>query len=102
MRKTFGGEPVDDAVRLAELIIEVWADRTLRQRTADIVDFLADLIPDLTYHAGRYRVLQGDENRRLAGYCVTADVIQIRRLLQLLLYPIRDLQQSVANAGTPP
>ena len=92
MRKPVGGEPVDDAVCLAELIVEVWADRALRQRAADIADFLAHLIPDVAYCAGRYRVLQVDENGCLAGYRVAADIIQIWRFLQLLLYAISDLQ----------
>ena len=41
------GEPIDDAVGIAELIIEPGPDDALRQGVADIAHLLADLIPDV-------------------------------------------------------
>jgi hypothetical protein len=40
-----GGEAVDDAVGVAELVVEPRADDALRQGVPDVADLLADLIP---------------------------------------------------------
>ena len=43
------GEAVDDAVGVAELVVEAGADDALRQRAADVADLLAHLIPDVRH-----------------------------------------------------
>ena len=40
-------EAVDDAVGVAELVVEAGPDDALRQGVADVVDLLADLVPDV-------------------------------------------------------
>ena len=43
------GEAVDDAVGVAELVVEAGADDVLRQRVADVADLLAHLVPDVRH-----------------------------------------------------
>ena len=43
------GEAVDDAVGVAELVVEAGADDALRQRVADVADLLAHLVPDVRH-----------------------------------------------------
>ena len=69
---------------------------------ADIVDFLAHLIPDVRDLSRRRRVLQVDEDRRLAGGCVALQVVQVRRLLELALEAVGDLLERVADRGPRP
>ena len=43
------GEAVDDAVGVAELVVEAGADDSLRQRVADVAHLLAHLVPDVRH-----------------------------------------------------
>ncbi len=49
VREAVRGEAVDDAVGIAELVVEAGADDALRQRVGDVVDLLAHLIPDVRH-----------------------------------------------------
>ncbi len=44
-----GGEAVDDAVGVAELVVKTGADDALRQRVANVAHLLAHLIPDVRH-----------------------------------------------------
>ena len=66
VREAVRGEAVDDAVGVAELVVEAGADDALRQRVADVADLLAHLIPDVRHLRRGRRVLQVDEDRGLA------------------------------------
>ncbi len=54
-----------------------------------------------TWAAGR-RVLQVDEDRGLARGRVALQVVEVRRLLQLALEPVRNLLERVADRGARP
>ena len=54
------GEAVDDAVGVAELVVEAGPDDALRQGVADVADLLAHLVPDV-----RHLALVGVESFRL-------------------------------------
>jgi hypothetical protein len=47
VRETVGGEAVDDAEGVAELVVEAGPDDAGRQGVADVADALADVIPDV-------------------------------------------------------
>ena len=96
------GEPVDDAVGIAELVVEAGPDDALRQGVADVADLLADLIPDVRDLRRGGRVLQVDEDRGLARGRVALQVIEVRRLLELALEAVGDLLERVADGGAGP
>ena len=95
------GEAVDDAVGVAELVVEAGADDALRQRVADVADLLAHLVPDVRHLSRRRRVLQIDEDRGLARGRVALQVVEVRRLLQLALEAVGDLLERVARPWRP-
>ena len=97
-----GREAVDDAVGVAELVVEVGADDALRQRAGDVAHLLAHLVPDVR-HVGRPgRVLQVDEDRGAAGAGEALHVVEARRLLQLALQAVGDLLERVLDRGARP
>ena len=53
-----GGEAVDDAVGVAELVVEERAEDAERQRVADVAHLLAHLVPDVRHPGRGRRVLQ--------------------------------------------
>src|SRR5208337_3328101 len=63
MAEAVGGETVDDAVGVAELVVEAGADDALRHIVADVVDLLAHLVPDVRHLSLGRRILQVDEDR---------------------------------------
>ena len=76
-----GGEAVDDAIGVAELVVEADAGNLLAgQGVADIAHLLAHLVPDVGHPSGRRRVLQVHEDRGLACGRVALQIIQVRRL----------------------
>src|SRR4029077_18867382 len=60
------GERIDDAIGVAELVVEEWANNTLRKVLPNIADLLADLIPDVGHISAYDGALEGDENCRCA------------------------------------
>ena len=102
MREPIRGEAVDDAVGVAELVVEAGADDALRHVVLDVVDFLAHLIPDVRHLSRACRNLQVDEDRGLARGRVALQVVEVRRLLELALEAVRDLLEHVADRGPRP
>ena len=102
MGEPIGGEAVDDAVSVAELVVEAGADDALRQVVADVADLLAHLIPDVRHLSRRRRIFQVDEDRGLAGGRVALQVVEVRRLLELALEAVGDLLERVADRGAGP
>ena len=95
-------EAVDDAVGVAELVVEAGPDDALRQGVADVADLLADLVPDVRDRLARRRALQVDEDRGLACAGVAAQIIEVRRLLELALQALRHLLERVLDRGAGP
>ena len=81
-RETVGGERVDDAERVAEIVVEEGPDDAGGEGPADVADVLADLVPDVRNRGRRRRLLEVDEDRRLPGRRVAADPVQVVGLLQ--------------------
>src|SRR3954449_8759099 len=102
MAEPVRSEAVDDAVGVAEFVVEAGAYEPLRQRAADVAHLLADLIPDVRHLRRRRRALQVDEDRGPARTRVALQVIEVRSLLQLALETIRDLLERVADRRAGP
>ncbi len=97
MSEPVGGEAVDNAVGVAELVVKAGTDDALRQVIADVGDLLAHLIPDVRDLSRGRRIFQIDEDCRLSRGRVALQVVEVRRLLELALEAIRDLLQRVAD-----
>src|SRR6266436_7603119 len=102
MREALRCERIDDAVGVAELVVEERTDNALWKVLSDVADLLADLIPDVGYISALYGAFEGDENGRRAGNGIAADVVETRSFLELLLYPICDLLERIRYVGTGP
>ena len=102
MAEAVGGEAVDQAERVAEVVVEAGTDHAGRQRAADVADVLAHLVPDVRHLRRRRRALEIDEDRRQAGRRIAAQEIEPARLLQLALEPLGDLLQRVVERGARP
>ena len=101
-REAVGGERVDDAVGVAEIVVEERADDAGGKRAPDITDVLADLVPDVGHLGRRRRLLEIDEDRRLSGRCVAAHRIEMVRFLELALEALGDLQQRLLDRRAGP
>ena len=102
MGEPVGGEAIDDAIGVAELVVEAGADDALRQVVPDVVDLLAHLIPDVRNLGRGRRILQVDEHRGLPGGRVAFQIVEVRRLLELALEAVGDLLERVADRGAGP
>ena len=102
MREAVGGEAVDDAEGIAELVVEARSDDAGRQGVADVADALADVIPDVRHFPGGGAALQIDEDRRDAGAREAAQVVELRRFLQLALEPLGHLLERVLDGRARP
>ena len=102
MGEPIGGEAIDDAVGVAELVVEAGADDALRQVVADVVHLLAHLIPDVRHLSRGRRILQVHEDRGLARGRVALQVVEVWRLLELALEAVGDLLERVADRGAGP
>ena len=96
------GEAVDNAVGIAELVVEAGADNSLRQCAADVAHLLANLVPDVRHLRRRRRVLEVDENRGLACGRVALQVVQAGRLLERAFDAVGDLFEGIFDRGTGP
>src|SRR4051812_48856651 len=96
------GKAIDDAIGVAELVIEPGPDHALRQGVLDVADLLAVLIPDVRDLLGANGALYVDENGRLAGRRVAAQVVEVWRFVQLALKALGDLQQRVVQGRAGP
>ena len=102
MREAVGGEAVDDAERVAELVVEARSDDAGRQRVADVADALADVVPDVGDSLAvalpfRLTKIVVTPARRVA-----AQEIELRRFLQLALEPLGDLLERVLDGRAGP
>src|SRR5438876_10281580 len=97
MREAVGENTVDDRVGVAELVVESGADDPLRQRPADVVDFLAYLVPDVRDALRRDAALEGYSDRCPPRKRIAGDVVQIRRFLDFLFDLFSDLQEGIGD-----
>ena len=102
MCEAIRSECVNDAIGLAELVVEERADNALGKVLPDIADLLANLIPDVGHIPAHHGAFEGDENCRCAGNRIALDVVETWRFLELLLHPIRDLPERVRDIGAGP
>ena len=101
-REAVVGDAVDDAEDVAKLIVEEGADHAGRERRLDVTDLLADLVPDVVELALGRRLLEVDENGRLAGFGVALEVIELGSFLELLLEPVGHLCEHIGRRGPGP
>ena len=100
--EAFGGEPVDDAEGVAELVVEERALHAARQRRGDVGGFLADLVPGVGNDARRRVVTQVDHDDGLAGAGVAVEAVEVGHLLKLALQPVGEELGRVRHRGTRP
>src|SRR5690606_17622096 len=72
MRKSVRGESVDDAERVAELVVEARPGDAGWQGAAHVADALADMVPGIGDLSGVSTTFQIDKNRGDAGGCDTS------------------------------
>ncbi len=97
-----GGEAVDDAERVAEIVVEAGSDNARGQGPAHVADALADMIPDVRHFLRGRAALQVDEDGRQAGAGEGADEIELGRLLQRALEPLGHLVQRLVDRRSRP
>ncbi len=85
MGEPVGGEAIDHTISVAEVVVESGTDDAIRNGVADVADVLAHLIPDVGNLGWRGRALQIDEYGRETGARVTAEIVEVPRLLKLAL-----------------
>ena len=85
MGEAVGGEAVDDAEDVAELVVEAGADDAARQRGPDVADLLAHVVPAVRHLVRRRVAAQIDEDRGDAGTGVAGQEVEARHLLELAL-----------------
>ncbi len=86
-----GGEAVDDAEGVAEVVVEERPDHAGGQRLAHVADIATDLVPDVGNLRRRRRLLEFHEQRGLTGRRVAADAVEETGLLDGPLEPLGDL-----------
>ena len=97
-----GGEGVDDAEGVTEVVVEEGPDHALRQRATHVADVLAHLVPDVGHGRRWRRALQVNEYRRLAGDRVAAHAVEILSFLQRALQPLGHLLERLVRRGARP
>ena len=97
-----GGEAVDDAEDVAELVVEAGADDAARQRAPDVADLLADVVPAVRHLARRRIAAQIDEDRRDPGAGVAGQEVEAGDLLEPALEALGDLGDRVVEGGAGP
>ena len=102
VREAIGGEAVDDAEGVAELVVEAGPDDAGRQRVADVADALADLVPDVGDLARRRAPFQVDEDRGEARAGVAAQKVEARRFLERALDPLGHLLERLLQGRAGP
>ena len=102
MGEAVGGEAVDDAEDVAELVVEAGADDPGRQRGADVADLLAHVVPAVRHLASRRVAAQVDEDRGDAGTGVAGEEVEAWHLLDLALDALGHLQHGVLERGAGP
>ena len=90
-REPIRGEPIDNAVGVAEFVVCDRPDDAPRQRQLDVLDLLAHLVPGIRHRLRPGRSLEVHEDGRLPRLGVAFQVIEVRRLLKLALDAFGDL-----------
>ena len=102
MGEPVSGETVNDAVGIAELVIEERTDNAGRQRVLHIANAFAHVIPDIGNLLPPRRLFQVDEDCRDSGPGEAADKIQVGRFLKRALESLGDLLKGVVHGRAGP
>ena len=102
MREAVRGESVDGAEDIAELVVVERPDDALRQGAADVADLLAHLVPGVGHRLAARRVVQLQDDERLARLGVAARVAEEGHLLQFLLDALGHLPVHLLRRGPRP
>ena len=96
------GEAVDQAIGVAEVIVEPGPNNSGRERMANVANVLAHLIPDIRHFGGLRRAFQIDENGGEPGLRVAAQKVEALGFLQLALDTFGDLLQCFVHRRAGP
>ncbi len=102
MGKSIRGDAVDDAVNIAEFIVEPRADHAGRESVAHIADAGANVVPNGGNLRGAGLAFQIDKDRRQPGAGKTAQKIEARGFLKGPLEPVGNLLQGVVQGRAGP
>ena len=89
--EAFAGEGVEDAVGIAELVVEKRADHTRRQRMLDVSYFLPHFVPEVRNLPRRNVLTRRDEDLRFSRPRVAPEIVEIGQLLDLFLEAVGHL-----------
>lgn len=95
-------EAVNDAERVAELVVEERPERSWRQGVPHVADTLANLIPRVGNLGGGSASFEIDEDRGDARCRHASEEVEMRRLLQCPLETLRHLIERVVDRGSGP
>src|SRR5277367_1760913 len=102
MGKSVGGDAVDDAVNVAEFIVEPRTDHAVRQGVAHVANAGANVVPNRGDFRSPGLAFQIDKDGRLAGAGKTAQKIEVWRFLKGPLEPVGNLLQGVVQSRAGP
>ncbi|MNS67522.1 hypothetical protein D3C72_1007770 [compost metagenome] len=88
-----GGEGVDRAEHITELVVEPGPLNTFGELPANVVDLLAHLVPDFRDVLGAGGVAQVHVHRRFAGARVTFHVVEGVEFFEFFLDAVGDLRE---------
>ena len=100
--ETVGLERVNHAKDIAEVIVEERPLHAGGQRATHVTDLLAHRIPDGRHLAGPGGVIDLENDLRLAGLGIAADLVGIGHFLQRALELVGDLLGHLLRRGTRP
>ena len=93
---------VDHAVDVAEIVVEERALDAGGQGAAHVADLLAHRVPDVGHLAGLGRILDLEDDLRLARLGVAADLVGVRHFLQRALELVGHLLGHLLRRGARP
>jgi len=100
--EALGLQRVDHAVHIPKVVVEERPLDALRQGVAHVAHLFAHGVPDVGHIAGFGRVLDLENDLRLAGLGVAADLVGVRHLLQRTLDLVGDLLGHLLRRGARP
>ena len=100
--EAIGRQRIDRTIDVAELVVVEGADNAAGQAAPRVADLLAHRVPDLRHLLGWRGVLDLEDDQRLTGLGVAADLVGVGHLLQRALQLVGDLVGHLLRRGAWP
>src|SRR5262245_21471030 len=102
MSEAAAGESINDAVGIAQFIVEKWSQKSLGKSIPNVIDLLAHLIPDVRNALSGDRVVKHHINDRAPGSGVAGNKLQLRNLFQFLFETFSNLPARLFDRSARP